>query len=513
MKRNNNGICGKRTMQNKKLVFFKLLFLIQILYLHPGLAQTGVPFNQRDDTYPLLGLKRAKAGYEASKFEFEQKKKLFQEGLISEQELILSKNRYSDAEVNYQQSLLSVLFEKQYVSVSKAVKYQTENGKKQVRLTLVNTSGSAEFNKLIQVEDELFKALQPDIVNDIYVSLLNENNAIISKPYEMKIEKLLFGKPVEIEFTLLQDLDVVTVNLIYSNGTQRSPKIFLEKDASENKVIVQSEQFSQVVELGGSATFDLSLELFSGENNTYKLEAVNLPTKINRYFVDPVNNVRLSQFKFAEQVSSRKAGLQIYLPDRPGEEVLIDQPVQFYVLAIPRNRTAEIENIKIHQWTENEIKKLGIGYVKLELIPKGIGKLLVRAPQLFHSIFADEKVTVKLQLINEGSRRLDNIDMEVNTPFNWSKEVIPSVISSLEVNEEKTVELTFNPPKDIAPGRYEIRLRTSSLSDDLPVNGEDKIITIEILPETNIAGTTILVLFILGIIVGIVFFGIKLTRK
>jgi len=40
---------------------------------------------------------------------------------------------------------------------------------------------------------------------------------------------------------------LVTVNMIYGKGTQRSLKVYLEKDASENKVIVQSQQFSQEV--------------------------------------------------------------------------------------------------------------------------------------------------------------------------------------------------------------------------------------------------------------------------
>ena len=70
----------------------------------------------------------------------------------------------------------------------------------------------------------------------------------------------------------------MTVNLIYGSGTQSSRKIFLQKDESVDRVEVQSEQFSQEVELGNSATFDLTLELFSGTTDTYKLEVVGLPT-------------------------------------------------------------------------------------------------------------------------------------------------------------------------------------------------------------------------------------------
>ncbi|MDA1372880.1 MAG: hypothetical protein O2971_19290 [Proteobacteria bacterium] len=58
--------------------------------------------------------------------------------------------------------------------------------------------------------------------------------------------------------------------------------MFLEKDASVNKAIIKSEQFSQEVELGGTTDFGMSIELFSGESDTFKLEAVNLPAEINR---------------------------------------------------------------------------------------------------------------------------------------------------------------------------------------------------------------------------------------
>jgi hypothetical protein len=64
-------------------------------------------------------------------------------------------------------------------------------------------------------------------------------------------------------------------------------KIFLQKDASVNRVAVQSEQFSQEIELGKSATFDLTLELFSGVSNTFSLEVLNLPRQVDRFFKDP----------------------------------------------------------------------------------------------------------------------------------------------------------------------------------------------------------------------------------
>ncbi len=496
--------------------FFKIVLLLclfgSVLPMREAVAQ--VNYNQRDDQYRLLGLKRAKEAYEYARAEHEQKQKLFEKNLISKLELDRSRNVFADAEVNYQQSLLAVLFEKQYVAVAKAVKYQNKDGRKHVRLRLENTSGGgADFKKLINIDDELFRSLQPDVINDVYVSLLNDANAIISSPYEAKIEELRFGKPVELDFALLQDLDAVMVNIVYGNGSQRSPKIYLQKDASVDKVLVQSEQFSQEAELGGSATFDLTLELFSGTTNTFKLEVVNLPPQINRYFSDPATRARLNQFKFTESTNTRRAALQVFLPDRPTPEVVIDKPIPFYVMIIPREQVEELGEVRSKPWTPEAIAALNAGYVKLELLPRGAGKLLVRAPQLFYSIKPSEAVAANIEIVNEGTRRMDNVAIEVDPPLNWSKQVEPPVIQTLDIAEEKRVELKFTPPNDVAAGRYEFRIRTTALSEDKPITGEDKTVTVEVQSEANIWGMAFIIASILAVVVGIVIFGIRLSRR
>jgi hypothetical protein len=491
-----------------------MILLLCLLLANAVGSQTGVPFNQRDDEYRLLGLKRAKSAYELAVAEFERNRELFSRDLISQLDLAEAQNAFSDAEVNYQQSLLAVLFEGQYVAVVEALKYRTADDKKHVRLRLENTSGGdAEFKKLVNIDDELFRSLQPNIIHDVYISLLNDENAIISQPYEAKVERLLFGQPADIDFVLLQDVDVVTINLVYGKGSQRAPKIYLQKDESVDKVLVQSQQFSQEVELGGSAAFDLTLELFSGTTNTFKLEVVNLPNQINRYFKDPGSDARLSRFRFNESTNTRSASLQVFLPDRPTSEVTIDEAISFYVLVIPQEKAGDLGNLRERVWSLKDIEALNIGYAKLDLVPRGKGKLLVRARQLYYAIKPGGEVAMNIELVNEGTRRLDNVEIEVDPPLNWAERIEPKIIPSLDISGEARVTLTLAPPAAVAVGRYEARIRTSSLSDDQPVNGEDKTVTIEIKPETNIFGTAVIVSLIVGLVAGIVIYGVRLSRR
>ena len=477
-------------------------------------AQAYNPFNQRDDQYRLLGLKRAKEAHDIARTDLERNRELFENGHISSTALEQSRRVFSEAEVNYQQSLLAVLFEEQYISVVEAIKYQATDGSKHVRLSLANTSGGTEeFRKLINIDDALFRSLQPDVTHNVYVSLLNDSNTIISRPYEAKISELRYGEPQQLDFTLLQDLDVLTVFLIYGNGNQRSMKIFLEKDASENRVLVQSEQFSQEVELGESASFDLTLELFGGLSNTFSLEVVNLPPTMNRYFESQGGDVRLSQVKFTEGSRTKRASLEVSLPDRPNDEVVMDQTIAFYVLVMPREKVKQIPDLRSRRWTEEELQQLDVGFVRLELIPRGKGKLLVRSPQLFHSILPDEVVDMSVDILNEGSHRLDNIEVKAYLPLGWTRKISPVSVPTLAISEEARIGLKFTPPEDISPGKYEVRLRTTATSNNQPVSGTEKTVTIEVRSETNVLGTLAIVLLVIGLIGGIVGYGIRLSRR
>ncbi len=487
--------------------------LLSLLIFGSGLAQSPFP-NARDDSYPLLGLKRAKSSYDRAKNELNRKRELYNKELISSEEFESAINTYEDAEVNYQQSLLVLLFEQQFVSIKRAVKSQDEDSKKRVHVTLENTSSAtAEFAQIVNMEDELFRSLQPDIINNIYVSLSNDDGAIISSPYEIKLDQLRSGNPETVEFELLQDLDEVTVNIIYGNGASRSPKVFLEKDASANRVLIQSERFSQEIELGNNTTYGLGLELFSGVDDTYKLEVLNLPASVTRSFSEQGASGRISQIKFTESKNNILANLAISLPDRPTDDLPMDTPISFYALAVPINRLNEVNPRLNEEWTEEEIEALNVGYVRLEMIPKGVGQLVIKAPQLYSEGDGENPVEFTFQVVNEGSRRLDNIEFELDTPFEWEKRVEPAIISSLDIREEQTVKMYLTPPSDISVGRYETRMRSTALSDSQPVNADDKTFTVQIAAQANVFGTAIILLLIIGLVGGLVFFGIKLSKK
>ena len=80
--------------------------------------------------------------------------------------------------------------------------------------------------------------------------------------------------------------------------------------------------------------------------DTYKLEVVNLPKSITRYFNERGQQGRISQIKFTESNNNIPSSLQISLPDRPTADVPMDEPIDFYVMAIPISKLAEFNKKK-----------------------------------------------------------------------------------------------------------------------------------------------------------------------
>ncbi|MFH0988788.1 MAG: NEW3 domain-containing protein [bacterium] len=483
------------------------LFLISLA----ASAQTGTNFNPRDDQYKLLGLKRALDAYNLARMDFERTKGMFERQLISKVELERVERTYRDAEVNYQQSFLSVIYERRYIAIEKAIKYQLPDGQRRVKLTLANmTSGTSDIKRILNVEESLYALVQPDVINDIYVSLLNDQSAIIGQPYEIKIEVLKVGEPPTIEFTLLQDVDIATVRLIYGQN-QDQKKIYFQKDAAANRVAIVAEQFSQELPLGSTATFRMRMELFSSAQNTFRLEVINLPLQLNMYFQDPQTQARITQVKYTEGVNTKPISLNVLLPTRANNELKIDQPIKFFVLAFPQMSSIRIDRNK--QMTEEEVRKLNVGYVQLELVPRGLGQFLIRAQQLYYEINPDQSVTMTLEIVNEGSRWLDNVRIEADMPLNWTKVIEPNTIDRLDPSSEKRITFTFKPPKEVSVGKYDIRVRVTGRSDNQPLEAEPRTVTIQIVGQASIWGTAIIVLLIVGLVAGIMIFGIRLTKR
>ena len=207
--------------------------------------------------------------------------------------------------------------------------------------------------------------------------------------------------------------------------------------------------------------------------------------------------------------------LKLFLPKNADEQIIIDKPIEFYCLALDDEQSAELNELLSGKSSVNikDIEDLKAGSVKLEMIPRGVGKVEVQALSLYHEIKVGQNVNMEVRVKNTGTRRLDNIRIYTDLPLNWRSEIQPDLIASLDQGKEEVVAIEFIPPEDVSVGDYEPKVRTECIADNRRVESEDKTIRIHLSAKANVIGITLLVLFLVGILVGIVVFGIKLTRR
>ncbi|MBP7706685.1 MAG: hypothetical protein KA243_05495 [Candidatus Aminicenantes bacterium] len=472
---------------------------------------------QESQSMKLLRLKSAQLSLELRKADFDRYLKLKEDGLTSEADYAQRQTAYLQAQVDYQQALINFMGSEARISVASAVKYQDRSGKKFVRVSLRYASKELkELAKLNISAEDLFPLDFMKEIKDVYVSLLSEGK-IISDPYEKSVASMPIETERDVTFQLLKDVENLDISVSYSGKTETTA-VFLQKGVSANMVTVNSAQFSQEADLESTATYDLSLEKFSGEANVFKLEAVDLPQQITYEFSDPTTSARLSQIKFSEGVTSLKLQLKLFLPKNPDEKVVLDRPLEFFVLALDNDQTQRLRDIEAAAGGATGIgldalEGLKAGLAKLELIPRGVPKVEVQAVNLYHEIKAGDDIAMDVTIRNTGTRKLNNVRVFCDLPLNWRVEIAPDLIATLEQNKDEVVKIKFLPPDDVSVGDYEPKIRTDARADNRRVESEDKIVRIHITSKANVIGIGALVLLLVGLLVGIVVFGIKLTRR
>ncbi len=475
---------------------------------------TNFIYSQESQSLKILALKKAQLHLEEMKGDFDRALWLKEEGLISEQEFVQKRTSYLQAQVTYQEALITFMGSEARISVASAVKYQDKAGKKYVRVSLRYSSKELkELGKLNIDAKDLFPLDFLEEIKDVYVSLRSEGK-IISNPYEKAIPSLSLEQERQVTFQLLKDVDNLDVNVFYA-GKNETTSVYLQKGLSANIVTVNSAQFSQEADLESEATYDLSLEKFSGEANVFRLKVINLPQQISYEFIDRQTQARLSQIKFTEGITSMQLSLKLYLPRNADEQVVIDKSIEFYCLVLDDEQSSQVNELLSSGQSvgPKEIDSLKAGNVKLELIPRGVGKIEILALSLYHEIKVGENVNMEVRVKNAGTRRLDNIRIYTDLPLNWRSEIKPDLIASLDQGKEEIVAIDFIPSEDTSVGDFEPKIRTECIADNRRVESEDKIVRIHISAKTNVLGITLLVIFLVGLLVGIVVFGIKLTRR
>ena len=200
------------------------LVLLACSFLPPASGQQA---RVSDEQRRWLEVRRRQIELRAARQEVRRLEELYNQGLVPKMRLDQARTELEKVQLSYQEAVLSLLALEPRLSVRRAVKYQTPDGRKFVRLTVANltpTFDDSQFRLLQNFEgaDPIPEELRRRDVQDIFISLKDPGEqqtgsltgtiversvrgTTISLPYEVHIPKLSYGEEKTMEFQLLRD--------------------------------------------------------------------------------------------------------------------------------------------------------------------------------------------------------------------------------------------------------------------------------------------------------------------
>jgi hypothetical protein len=511
---------GRPIMRGSRFCAAAALTLSAVLLAVPSAGRGAEPAPSGYSAAPEFDFERARIEYQEEKDRVARVRRLATEGIVSAQAVREEETRLRLAEVKYRESYMAVSFATPTVIIRKAEEYEAKNGQRRVRLTLVYspTVGSVASD-LPGLPDPSDVMLVPSLRN-VLVSLRTSpaqrdggasGQTIISVPYEARIPVMHPEQAVNLDLGLLvPDVEDVIVAVSHA-GRVEEKHILLVKNASGNVVTLRAAQVSLTADLGGEAAYDLELERFTRAEDTFQLRTSGIPPQVAQDLVEPSTGSHLSQVFFSEGTTIRHLQLRLKLPEQATDRLVIDHPLRFTigVLGAHLDPPAGGSSGKAALGAPEGL----LGQVDLEIIPRGVGRLEVEAPNLFQEIGPGEQAEIELRVKNAGSRAVHTIGTQIDVPERWRSESLPQELPNLPPGAEARVRIRIKPPSEVDIGDYEAQVRVAGLSGDRRIEADRKSLRVHVQRGTSPWLMGLLAALGVGLVAGVVFLGRRLSKR
>ena len=476
-----------------------------------------------------VALERSREEYQRCQSDYEDAQRLFDQSIISKKELDEALSRYTQArqqldqaEIALEETRLGFLDNATHITIIEAKKYYNPNGRRMLDIVLMNASDLTQAESAviaidpntqesIQWQDaESIRALL-DIEN-IIVSIVG-NGASIGKPYEAIIPLLPYQKQHKVTFELLTDVEQAGVKLQYLAQTV-TDVVYLEKESSQTRPTVVASQFALEGQLGSEVGYELNLEMLVTSTQTFSIALTNMPPQINCSFVEGA--ARITSVRFSEEVSKHSLTLRASIPQTL-DASMIDERIDFQAWIVKPEELDKIYELKRRHEPQaipnEELDAINAARLDLTLIPKGTGQLEIQINNLYREIEPETDVNIKATIHNDGTLTLFDVVPAVSPPLDWSVVVEPKLIEKLAPNDKVEVKIHLTPDPEVGVGEYEAQIEARGQSGSEIVEALEKRFKVRIKTATNTKTILVLVGALVLLIIGMVAFGVRLSRR
>ncbi|MCC7261119.1 MAG: hypothetical protein IT369_01225 [Candidatus Latescibacteria bacterium] len=474
----------------------ELVFILGCLLSLAAPARSAEPALNREQQMQQLQirdrqllLEQRRALLESHRRDLQAAQDLRDKGLLSPRKYRLLLDRFQEAQLDYdqaeillEQTKLELLKNAIRLVVVEARPYTAAEGWSMVDIALQNQAepGSALLVNPAFSPEETRTLLR---VENIYVSLLK--GPIIGEPYERRVPSLEAGETRTLTFRLLQESADIVVSLRYLDTHDEQPILFKQNPAHALPTIAAA-PFSQVGELGREVLYDLTLERPPGGEQSFALALLGLPSQFPAGFLD--QGAAVSQVRFADQATRTRLSLEVELPatldaGRAG------QTMPFFALVTVPSDYTRINALQARyagrQVPEEELRRLKASYTRLELTPRGMGRLELLVDSHVLEVTPGLSATIEIELANRGSAAVRDIRPSLLAPPGWQSDLRPELIPVLEPGARQTLQLLAQPTAGQAAGDHEFAIGAQGQLEAERVEAPEEHLTIHLDTPTN----------------------------
>ena len=451
-------------------------------------------YNPNDDRYRKLALEKAIWTYQENYDQYVRAKKMYKSDLISKAELTRIESSCKISEIELKQALLALTQEAPYLIIEEAISQRDISGQTKLEIKLRNIAKIPESPKL----DTLLKDVSQEIgLNDLIILRnvivsLKKDNTIIALPYEQKVDSILPNHSQKLTFTLLEDIETVSICLNYS-GVSETKDVYIQRNTGSTALQLRAIPLAQIAEFGSTINYELDFERSKTDISSFNLEIIGLPDYFTYRFIDNTNQV--SKLIFPPTSLKHELLLEISMPDRSQAMQLVDSTIRFDVIS-------KIEG-------DNKIQS----EINLELIPTGRGEITLYSRNWKISGTIETPPVLELEVRNTGTIEMQDVRWDIVVPGGWQAIPNPQNFNRLSPGSTKMAEIALEIPEDEFQGEFEVDVSIYSFIKGKRIDSGIKTFRIVLSAKRNLLSILILVFIGLVLIFSVFWFGKKFSRR
>lgn len=465
-----------------------------------------------------LELKKAENALDQITRELTDLEKLYEQDAVTGQEVRKARldmeNRKQDlesAKLQLQKTRLKFVEDAIHLTVISARKTVEESGDRRVHITLKNNSDLKEA-MTGQPAGVRPKDILPFLnVENLFVHL-EQGGVVVGSPYETLVKTLKSGQTISLTFDLKKDVDQLSVVMSY-HGQEDVRDVYLQRSqVGGAKVRLKSSQFSQTAGTGAAARYKFTLERLEEGELVLALDTTSLPEGFKVRFLDETGNP-LTQVRMLRNVASLTLTAEVNVPESLKPEEL-DQKLGFFIIAATQEQFelfAQQKNER--EMTPGALTALGLAYERMELTPKGVGDINLVFDSLDIARMDAQPFSREGKLVNTGTGVLNDVKLIFDKPGGWEIVSEPARLSGIAPGGEVKFQLKVSPGQDSGVGTYDLKIKARSEQEGVTVESSQKTLKVIIEGQTNTKAMSILAGMAVLLVVGIMIYTIRLSKK